>query len=156
MKININKFLLRFTIIILLLVTLVGLSIYYVENYQKNLQYPTTADVVSNYPLGQTVSISGTVFTVERNGFLVGENYNGEMVYYHVISNITVNPGDHITLIGVLGPDHVVDLKKSVVVSYQSYDFVLLRSFLVVPFLVVLFFIYWKFDVKILSFVRRK
>ena len=146
----------RLALFVVLMVLLCFLSFYFANNPLNHGQYPTTADVVSNYPQGQVVSISGTVFSLEKSGFEVGETYNGKMVYYHVISNLTVFPGDYISFNGILGQEYNVTVIKSEIVSPQSYEFELLRSLFVVPFLIIIFFIYWRFDLKKLVFLRRK
>jgi hypothetical protein len=146
----------RLVVVVVLIILLFSLSFYFTNNMMNHVPYHTTADVVSNYPLGEEVTISGTVFSYEENGFLVGETYNGQMVYYHIVSNLSVVPGDYISFKGILGRNYTVTVIKSEVVSPQSYEFEIWRSLVVVPFLVIIFFIYWRFDLKKLAFVRRK
>lgn len=156
MKLKLDSIKKRLAVFLVLLVLLSCLSLYFANNIMYHGQYPVIGDISSNYPQGQIVSITGTVFSYEKNGFLVGENYNGKMIYYHVISNLTVQPGDYISFNGILGPDYNVTIIKSEIVSPQSYEFEILRSAVVVPFLIILFFLYWRFDLKKLAFIRRK
>jgi hypothetical protein len=156
MKFVLNSAKKRLTIGLILIILLGGLGIYYMDNHPKNTQYSTTPTIISHYPLGQTVSITGTVSGLEPGGFVVNETYKGRMVYYHVISNFTVHPGDRISFLGVLGADYHVNLTQSIVVEGESFDFLILRSFVVVPFLIILFLVYWRFDREKLAFIRRK
>lgn len=155
MKLNLDS-IKKLILLVVLIVLICSLSIYYADNVNYHGLYPSTIDVISHYPQGQVVSISGTVFSYEKNGFLVGENYQGKVVYYNVISNITVYPGDYISFNGILGPDYNVTIVRSEVVSPWSYTFELLRSFSVVPFLLIFFVLYWRFDLDRLVFIRRK
>jgi hypothetical protein len=154
MKLKLDSIKNRLSLIIVLMVAICCLSIYYADNVMYHGQYSPIITAL-NYPQGQVVSISGTVFSQEKTGFLVGENYQGNMRYYHVISNITAYPGDYISFNGVLGPNYSVTIEKSEVVPPWSYEFELLRSIVVVPFLFVLFILYWRFDFEKLAFVRR-
>lgn len=155
MKLKIDSIRKRVSLLVVLMVLICGLSIYYDGNMKFHGQYPSV-DITSNYPQGQVVSISGTVFSYEKNGFLVGQSNQGKMIFYHVISNITVYPGDYISFNGVLGQDYSVTIKKFEVVSPWSYEFELLRSIVVIPFLFILFILYWRFDLDDLAFIRRK
>jgi hypothetical protein len=132
MKFELNSAKKRLIIALILIILLGVLGVYYMDNHPKNTQYPTTPTIISDYPLGQTVSISGTVLSLEPDGFIVNDTYKGHMVYYHV------------TLISFI------------VVEGDSFDYLILRSFVVVPFLIILFLVYWRFDREKLTFIRRK
>jgi len=60
-----------------LLLALVLLSIYYVSNYQQHLEHPNTGVILKNYPLGETVAVSGVVTAVHNDGFTLLDNYHG-------------------------------------------------------------------------------
>ena len=156
MKLKIDTIKKRLALFVFLLFLICSLSIYYADNMMYHGHYSSIRNLTSNYPQGQVISVSGTVFSYENDGFLVGENYQGKLLYYHVISNVTVYPGDYISFNGVLGHDNSITIEKHEVVSPWSYEFELLRSIVVVPFLFILFIFYWRFDHDGLGFIRRK
>ncbi len=156
MKIELGFLKKRFTIAVILIIVLGGLGIYYAINLPAHTPYPTTPTIILDYPLGQTVSISGTVFSLDLDGFTAEETYRGHVVYYHVVSNLSVHQGDHVSFLGVLGPNYHVTLTQSIVVEEESFEFMILRSFVVVPLLILLFLVYWRFDREKMAFVRRK
>jgi len=143
-------------IFIVLLLALVLLSIYFVSNYQQHLENPNTAIILKNYPIGETVSVSGVVSEIHNNGFTLLDEYNGFKVNYTINSPYRVYNGDHVELLGILEDSYQIAALKILVVSGFDYNFMLIRS--CVAFLIFLFFFrrYWRFDFKKIMFRRLK
>lgn len=138
-----------FSFILILLV----LCLYYNHYPESTLEYPSTNAILSNYPEGSTVSVSGTALRSNSNGFdLLDKNGKTE---YKIITSKHVNPADNIQLIGVLGPSYTIKSTKMIVETEWSYEFVLQRSALALIFLIFIFLRYWKFDFKTFEFLRR-
>jgi hypothetical protein len=147
-----NRVIIFFTLFLIL----IGLCIYYNDNITAKQSYPTTGAVVKYYPEGQMVSVSGTVTGTFNNGFYIQDYYRDKSVTFRVYSDIKVSPGYKIGVIGVLGPDYQIKTQSITVTEKWSYQFVLLRSFLALLFLVFIFHRYWRFDLKTYEFVRRR
>ncbi len=145
-----ERILTGFSLILILLI----LCLYYNHYHESTLEYPSTDSILSNYPEGSIISVSGTALRLNNNGFdLLDKNCKTE---YKIITSEHVNPGDNIQLIGVLGPSYTIKSTKMIVETAWSYEFVIQRSALALIFLVFIFFRYWKFDFKTFEFMRRK
>lgn len=139
-----------------LLIVLIVLSVYFASDYQKHLENPNTSIIIKNYPLGETVAVSGVVADVHEDGFNLQDTYHGMAVNYTVISNEKVSKGDQVEVLGILQPSYQVNATKILIISSFDYNFMLIRSALVALIFLFFFFYYWEFDLKKLEFRRRK
>ena len=132
------------------------LSVYYVSNYQQHLEDPNTGIIVKNYPLGETVAVSGVVTAVQNDSFILLDNYHGIKVNYTIYSQNNVSNGDQVEVLGVLGNSYQIAPSKILIISSFDYNFMLLRSG--IALLIFLFFFrrYWRFDFKKMMFRRLK
>lgn len=146
----------RVGLLIILILILTGLCLYYNDHYVKHQNYPTTSDILSNYQVGETILVGGTVTQITPGGFLLSETYHQNTIKYRVYSPDKVSLGDKVSLLGTLEPNYQVISQRMLVENSWSYRFVLIRSFIA---FIVLFFIfnhYWKFDRENWIFIRRK
>lgn len=139
-----------------LLIVLIALSLYFASNYQKHLENPNTSIIINNYPLGETVSVSGVVGDVHDGNFKLQDTYHGMIVNYTIISGQQVSKGDQVEVLGILQPSYQVNATKILIISSFDYSFMLLRSGLVALIFLFFFFHYWEFDLEKLEFRRRR
>lgn len=139
-----------------LLFLLILMSFYFSSNYQKHLENPNTAIILKNYPLGETVAVSGVVSEVHDGGFSVSDMYHGLEISYTIISDEKVSRGDQVEVLGTLEPSNHVLASKILVVSSFDYTFMLFRSAVVGIIFIVFFLYYWSFDVNTFEFRRRR
>jgi hypothetical protein len=132
------------------------LCLYYNSNYQSHLEYPDSSLILKDYPLGGTVSVSGVVTNSYNDGFLLSDNYHGTAVNYHVLSNQKLEVGDEAEVLGTLIPNYTIKSSKILVITKFDYEFMLLRSFLVVIIFILLFRRYWRFNISRMEFRRVK
>ncbi|MFA0847772.1 MAG: hypothetical protein ACC614_09380 [Methanobacterium formicicum] len=146
----------RIILICLLVLILAFISYYYAHEVNQNLEYPSYNAILNNYPVGEVVSIQGSVVNVDSEGYLITENYHNQRVEMHVSGQLPGELGDHVSLLGVLKPSYEVgEVKKIHVMSYWKTDISLRGSLAAIIFLSILFFYYWKFDFKRFIFQRR-
>lgn len=138
------------------MIVLVFLCLYYNSNYQSHLEYPDSSLILKDYPLGGTVSVSGVVTNSYNDGFLLSDNYHGTAVNYHVLSNQKLEIGDEAEVLGTLIPNYTIKSSKILVITKFDYEFMLLRSFLVVIIFILLFRRYWRFNISKMEFRRVK
>ena len=135
---------------------LVILSIYYISAYRDHLEYPSYETILFHYPYGELVSVYGSVTKIYPGGYLIQDNYHGQQVVIKVNYPYPPNLGDNVAILGILGPDNqIISVKRIVVNQWQKYDFLLLRSFLILIFLLYFFNRYWYFNLKDFEFRRR-
>jgi hypothetical protein len=146
----------RFITILVLFLVLIGLCIYYYDNFQNYQEHPGTGAVLKSYPTGEMVAVSGTVTQTFPGGFYMVETYEGLLVTYKIITTHAVHPGDKAQVLGVLGPDYTITVHEIKVTEKWSYQFLLLRSFIVLLFLLFIFHRYWRFNWKEKVFMRRR
>lgn len=130
------------------------LCLYYNTNYQAHLEHPDSSMILKDYPLGETVSVSGRVTMIYGDGFLLSDNYHGTAVNYHVVSNHEVKVGDEGEVLGTLMPNYTVKASKILLITDFDYKFMLLRSFLVIIIFILLFRRYWRFNISRMEFRR--
>lgn len=141
---------------IILLIALLALCTYYAGEQENHKKYPSYKEILAFYPQGEVVNVFGTVNKVSNGSFQMEENYNGQVVNITVISDTPVTLKDKVSLNGVLGSGYeIVSVQDMEVNEYWKYIFLLLRSFLVLIFLVYIFNRYWVFDLKTFEFRRR-
>jgi hypothetical protein len=146
----------RAFIFTILMIVLMFLCLYYNSNYQSHLEYPDSSLILKDYPLGGTVSVSGVVTNSYNDGFLLSDNYHGTAVNYHVLSNQKLEVGDEAEVLGTLIPNYTIKSSKILVITKFDYEFMLLRSFLVVIIFILLFRRYWRFNISRMEFRRVK
>jgi len=150
------KFPHKLVIICLLILILALLCFYYASAHEKNLENPSYGAILSNYPLGEVVFVYGSVIMINSDSYDLIQNYNGQTVMMKVLGPSPGNLGDEISLLGVLGPSNqIVQVKNFHVISWRKWESEILRSFLALLFLVIIFLYFWKFNFRKLEFERR-
>ena len=144
----------RIFIFTVLAAILVLLCLYYNTNYQSHLEYPDSSMILKDYPLGETVSVSGEVTNRYGDGFRLSDNYHGVAVNYHVVSDQKLEVGDEAEVLGTLMPNYTVKSSKILVITKFDYKFMLLRSFLIIIVFILLFRRYWRFNISRMEFRR--
>ena len=135
---------------------IITLCAYYALEYENNLEHPSYRAILTDYPEGEVVAVRGTVIRNYPGGYEIQENYHDQMVTMQIITNKSVALGDRVDLLGVLGPDYTVyNIQKIYVNQMWKSNFIILRSFLVLLFMVFIFHRYWSFDPKKFLFRRR-
>ena len=149
----------RAIIALSLLFILFLLCAYYQTNHEYHREYPSLKDIVMNYEkyIGETISISGEVVDVHSTTFQLLEREDGENTIFVVLpkSNVDVDIGDKVEVLGTLGPDYQISAEKMIVSKRWKHEFVYVRSFIALIFLVFVFMRNWKFDLMRIEFVRR-
>ena len=149
----------RAIIALSLLLILFLLCAYYQTNHEYHREYPSLKDIVANYEkyIGETISISGEVVGVHSTTFQLLEREDGENTIFVVLpkSNVDVDIGDKVEVLGTLGPDYQISAEKMIVSKRWKHEFVYVRSFIALIFLVFVFMRNWKFDLMHIEFVRR-
>lgn len=146
----------RVVLLIFLLLILTGLCLFYADYYVKYQNHPTTSDILSNYQVGETVLVGGTVTQIMPGGFLLSETYHQNIIEYRVYSPDEVSLGDKVSLIGNLESNYIIISQKMLIENSWSYRFVLIRSFFAFIVLLFIFNHYWKFNKERWEFIRRK
>ena len=155
-KVNLETPPIRILIGIILLALLAGLCIYYANEYQEHLKYPSYEVILNSYPEGEVVNVGGTVISADNGVILIEEYHQGQRVTMKVESNTPVEVKDQLSVVGVLGANNtIINVERVEVNEYWKYMFLLLRSFLVLVLLGYLFHRYWSFDWKAFEFRRR-
>jgi cytochrome c-type biogenesis protein CcmE len=146
----------RLFIFICLIAALILLSGYYELNYQQHLEHPDTSIIIKNYPIGDTVTVSGNVREVYNNSFILSSTYHQIEVNYTIDSPVNVSSGDSVEVLGVLGNSYHINASKVLVISSFDYLFMIFRS--AVIFLIFLYFFrsYWYLDLEKMEFRRLK
>jgi hypothetical protein len=141
---------------LVLLIVLVVLCSYYAAEHENHLKYPSYQVILSDYPQGEVVNVFGTVTHTDDGFFQIQENYNGQIVTMTIRNNTPVSVDDRVSVVGVLGQDNqIVKVEKIEVNEYWKYIFLLVRSFLVLIFLLYIFHRYWSFNWETFQFRRR-
>lgn len=142
------------TILVLLLI-LAGLCSYYYDNFTNYQDNPGTGSIVKNYPEGEMVGVAGSVTETFQGGFYMEENYENRVVTYKVLTTVDIKPGDKAQVLGTMGPEYTVTAEKLKITEKWSYQFLFLRSFIALIFLIFIFNRYWKFNWKEKVFIRK-
>lgn len=148
----------RAIIALSLLLILFLLCAYHQTNHEYHREYPSLKDIVPNYEkyIGETASISGEVVGVHSTTFQLLEREDGENTIFVVLpnSNVDVGVGDKVEVLGTLGPDYQISAEKMIVSKRWKHEFVYIRSFIALIFLIFVFMRNWKFNIKRMEFVR--
>jgi len=145
----------RLFITLILVLVLSLLCVYFVNNYESHLDYPSTGAILSDYPEGEMVSVSGEVMGVYIDGSEIFDNYHGEKVIFIVKSSSNVSIGDNVAVLGILGSSYEITASKIIVSEKWMTDFVYLRSGLAFFIIVFIFYRYWRFDIKNREFMEK-
>jgi len=134
----------RGIIAVLLICAFVVLAAYYQANITQHLDYPREGEVSANYAkyVGQNVTISGTVAATDVGSFQLKGLYGT----YTILSSEAVQRGDVVTVVGTLQPGHQLRAVAMYVAPWLLSELVYVRSFIALVFVVVLFFVSWRFD----------
>lgn len=148
---------LRICIISILLISLTALCLYYSSEYTKHLEYPSYETILSsNYPLNQMVYIKGSIIEIDSDGYYIFDTYNSQHVIFKILGPSPGGLRDEVSILGILGPSNqILSVKKIRIIYYWKYKFLLLRSFLALIFLLIIFLHYWQLNYKKLTFMRR-
>ena len=146
----------RKLIFIGLILALIFLSSYYELNYQNHLENPNTAIIIKNYPIGDTVAVSGNVRDVYNGSFILTDTYHQTEVNYTIYSNQKVSTGDSVEVLGVLGNSYTITASKLLVISSFDYLFMIFRSAIILLIFIYFFRRYWIFDIEKMEFRRLK
>ena len=139
-----------------LILAIILLCTYYVSNYQQHLENPNTSVIIKNYPLGETVAVSGNVLEIHNDSFTILDKYHSTDVTYTIHSTENLSIGDEVEVLGVLGNSNTIMASKILVISNFDYDFMLVRSAIAVLIFLFFFRRYWRFDFKKFEFRRLK
>ena len=134
----------REIIAVALICAFVVLAAYYQANITQHLDYTRESEVNANYAkyIGQNVEIDGVVAATGAGSFqLHGVNGN-----YTILSSQAVQQGDRVAVVGTLQPGHELRAVAMYASPRLLGDLVYVRSFVALVFLVVLFFVSWRFD----------
>ena len=134
----------REIIAVALICAFVVLAAYYQTNITQHRDYPREREVSANYTnyVGQNVEIDGVVTATGAGSFqLRGVNGN-----YTILSSQAVQRGDSVSVVGTLLPGYELRAVAMYASSRLLSGLVYVRSFIALVFLVVLFFISWRFD----------
>jgi hypothetical protein len=134
----------REIIAVALICAFVVLAAYYQANITEHLDYPRESEVSANYTkyIGQNVTIQGGVVATGVHSFELW----GEHGTYTILSSEAVQRGDSVTVVGTLQPGHQLRAVAMYIAPPLLSELVNVRSFIALIFLVVLFFVSWKFD----------
>ena len=151
----------RAIIAISLLLILSLLCAYYQANHGYHREYPSVKSIVANYSkyIGETVSVSGEVVGVHSTAFQLLKKYDkgSKTTIFTILpdSDVDVDIGDKVEVLGSLGPDYQIYAEKIIVSKRWKHEFVYIRSFIALIFLILVFMRNWEFNIKRKEFVRR-
>lgn len=152
----------RAIIALSLLLILTLLCAYYQTNQEYYREYPPVKNIVFNYSkyIGETISISGEVVDVHSITFqlLVKYEDKNKNTIFMVLpdSNVDVDIGDKVEVLGTLNPDYLIYAEKIIVSKRWKHDFIYVRSFIALILLIFIFMGNWEFNIKRMEFVRRE
>jgi hypothetical protein len=134
----------REIIAVALICAFVVLAAYYQANITQHLDYPRESEVNADYAkyVGQNVTITGNVGESDAQSFQLKGDYGT----YTIFSSQAVPPGNGVTVVGTLQPGYQIRAVTMFVSPWPLGELVYVRSFIAFVFLVVLFFISWRFD----------
>jgi len=134
----------RWLLAAMLVCAFIILAAYYDANVTYHLDSPRESEVGANYEayVGRNVTITGEVISTSTQSF----ELMGALDNYTIHSIETVQPGDHVTVYGVLGPGHELQAVAMATSPRVLATLVYVRSFVALIFVSVLFFASWRFD----------
>jgi hypothetical protein len=134
----------RGIVAVIFICAFVVLAVYYQANIAQHLDYSGESEVSANYTkyVGQNVTISGSVVATDVGSFQLRGVYST----YTILSSEAVQRGDVVTIVGTLQPGHQLRAVAMYVAPWLLSELVYVRSFIALVFVVVLFFVSWRFD----------
>lgn len=134
--------------LIILILILGCLFIYYADNYPQHSPYNTI-----NNP--DKIAFGGEVTAVNSDGFVLTNSYTKNPQTLKVKSTTPVSLEDIVQVQGILIAPGTIQSTKVVLSSKWEDEFVIYRSIFGLVILLIIFFWYWKFDLKKYIFIRR-
>ena len=136
---------------------LLFLCIYHEMNWEHHLEYPSIKDIVSDYPehLNEPIAIAGRVVHTDKSNFDLLLDYDGKEAIFSIWSEVSVQEGDRVEVLGALGPDYHVAAEKIIVYKKWKYYWVNIRSALAIPLLLFILLRNWRLDIRQLRLIRR-
>ena len=136
-------------IIFLLLLFLLCYNYAFEGYYQDN----SVIDLLNGYSESQ-ILIYGHITEINKDGFEVYNIKNKDT--YHVKTNLKLNVGTGIYILGTLDSNNEVTIIKIMTFKHEGVINVIFRSFLGFIIFLIVFLKFWKFELKKMLFVRRK
>lgn len=150
------KFHNKFLVSCLLIFILVLICSYYASNYENKGEYPSYGTILSSNPVGEVVFVDGSIDNIYNNSYNLITSYRGQIVNINVSGPSPANLGDQVSIIGILGPSkQIIKVEKISVLTKWKTQFLLLRSFIAVILMMIIFSYFWRFDSKNFDFRRR-
>jgi hypothetical protein len=118
--------------------------------YYKDI---SVIDVLNGYS-GNEVMVYGPVTSVYSDGFEVYSVRNSSA--YKVKTNLKVNLGTDIYILGTLNSNNEIIITKIIPFSMNGVSNIFLSSFFGLIIFLFVFLKYWKFNFKEILFIRRK
>lgn len=142
----------RVALALTLVLVLLVLCIYHQMNHVHHREYPLIKDIVANYPvyLNESVALFGKVVDADKGSF----NLLKKEVIFSVLSEVSVQEGDWVEVLGTLGPDYRVTAEKIIVYKKWKYHFISIRSALAIPLLLFILLRNWRLDIRQLRLIR--
>ena len=127
-----------------LILIFLALCFYYNSNFFKHQEYSSTGTILTSYPQGHMVFVSGTVADTFNGGFYLNKYKEEKLVRFRVLSSENVSVGDKVEILGILGSNYKIKAIKIVVTPNWNYYYLILRS--LAGFLIIILFLwkYWK------------
>ncbi len=136
-------------IIFLLLLFLLCYNYAFEGYYQDN----SVIDLLNGYSENQLL-IYGHITEINKDGFEVYNIKNKDT--YHVKTNLKLNVGTGIYILGTLDSNNEVTIIKIMTFKHEGVINVIFRSLLGFIIFLIVFLKFWKFELKKMLFVRRK
>ena len=147
----------RVALALTLVLVLLVLCIYHQMNHLHHKEYPLIKDIVANYPvyLNESVALFGKVVDADKGSFNLLLHYaRKKEVIFSVLSEVSVQEGDRVEVLGTLGPDYRVTAEKIIVYKNWKYHFISIRSALAIPLLLFILLRNWRVDIRQLRLIR--
>lgn len=140
---------------IFLLIFLISILSVLCINFYKNHEMYTTFSTsgLNESEVQKAYTATGKVVDQKNYGFDIADENN---VLVHVISSNKPNTGDHVEILGIMEPSGYFKSIKVVKISKWGDESLILRSLLGLILITVIFFKYWRFNLKNFEFVRLK
>lgn len=139
----------RVLCLIILLMILCSLFVYHVENYSQHEEYAE-----NNKPNNLT-AFSGEVTSINDDYFVLKYYYQKKNQHINVKSTTKVSLGDAVQVQGYIISPNTIQADRIVVSNSWDNSFIYYRSIFGLLVLLIIFFRYWRFNLKKFIFVRR-
>lgn len=145
----------RIILTLFLLILLAGLCFYYNFNHESNARYPSSQSILTSNYEGKNVLVSGDFVGFYSGGFYIKDDGNGLNIIYKINSTFRPVDGDIVSVLGTLSSPNTVAPNEMVINKRWKENFILLRSAFIGVILILLFWRYWRFDLKNMEFRRK-